>query len=54
VIYAEITSQLKEVAMSAYLILSSVFAYPLMVGLLVLVGWFVVDETWYLDDGHGR
>lgn len=36
--------------MSSYLVLSSVFAYPLMAGLIALVTWFVVDETWYLEE----
>jgi|GEM_PF-2948853 len=36
--------------MNTYLVLSSVFAYPLMAGLIALTAWFVVDETWYLNE----
>lgn len=35
--------------MSAYTLLAAVFAYPVVVGFLFLVGSFAADETWYLD-----
>jgi len=36
--------------MSSCLVLTSLFAYPVIVGVMALVAWFVLDETWYLDE----
>lgn len=39
-----------DLLLATDVLLSSVFAYPLIAGLLLVVGWFVVDETWYLNE----